>query len=142
MTFIKKATLSLSIAVFATSTLFAAPTGGGGSTGNSGGDDDNTVAIVAGLGALAGVAYLYTTGAFSGGLAGGKAATGATRSAAKMGKSAARAKTQVKHSVRRTTKHSVKRKASTHTHPAIPGVTKSVSHTHMGPMPHTHRYGK
>ena len=135
MTFIKKATLSLSIAVFATSAVFANPadSGGTGGTGNSGGDDDNTVAIVAGIGLLAGAGYLYTTGAFSGGFA-GTTATGTSSAAAKMGKTAVKATTQPQ--------RSVKRNANTHTHPAVPGVTKSVAHTHMGPMPHTHRYGK
>jgi hypothetical protein len=135
MTFIKKAGLSLSIAVFATSTAFADPVAtGAGSNSNSGGDDDNTVAIVAGLGLLAGAGYLYATGAFSGGFA-GTAAAGTTSSAAKMGKTAVKATAQ-------QPQRSVKRNANTHTHPAVPGVTKSMAHTHMGPMPHSHRYGK
>ena len=131
MTFIKKTTLTLSIAVFATSAVFADT--GANSGSNSGGDDDNTVAIVAGLGLLAGAGYLYATGAFSGGFA-GTAATGTTSSATKMGETAVKATTQPQ--------RSVKRNANTHTHPAVPGVTKSMAHTHMGPMPHSHRYGK
>jgi len=98
------------------------------------GDDNNTVAIVGGLAVLGGLGYLYATGAFAGGFSGATAGTAGTTTAAKVGKTAVKAAQQPQ--------RSVKRNANTHAHPAIPGVTNSVAHTHMGPMPHTHRYGR
>ncbi len=89
---------------------------------------------MAGLGLLAGAGYLYATGAFSGGFAGATAGTSGATTAAKVGKSAVKATQQPQ--------RTAKRNPYTHTHPAVPGVTKSMAHTHMGPMPHTHRYGK
>ncbi len=125
MTLIKKVALSLSLVVFTASTAIADPVasgGNGGTGGSSGGDDDNTVAVVVGVAAIAGVAYLATTGAlFGGATAGGATAGGASTSA---------------------TPNTEPSNANTHAHPAIPGVTNSVAHTHMGPMPHTHSYGK
>ena len=133
MTLIKKVALSLSLVVFTASTAIADPVasgGNGGTGGSSGGDDDNTVAVVVGVAAIAGVAYLATTGAlFGGATATGGAATGGASATPKPNMKAKKP-TQVK------------RNANTHSHPAIPGVTNSVAHTHMGPMPHTHSYGK
>ena len=138
MTLFKKVTLTLSLAVFATSAVFADPvaSGGTGGSGNSGGDDNNTVAIVAGLGLLAGAGYLYATGAFAGGFAGTTAGTSGATTTAKVGKTAVKVKAA------QQPQRTAKRKPNTHTHPAVPGVTKSMAHTHMGPMPHTHRYGR